>query len=275
MLLRVAGYSDRGTERAQNEDFYCIGPFVEQGVLTTLTLETASAVFTQYGLLAAVADGMGGYPGGEVASRIVLETLSALYYGERRTGCTREELAACLARYLAATQQALAGILERTPELHSAGTTLAGVALMPPDALVIFHIGDSEVLREAAGYVRQLTVSHTPTGEDVASGRMSEAEAAVHPTASQLTRALGLLGDTRVELDAAQPWMPETRFLLGTDGWHGPGRGIGRPAIQEALRHGGTAAQLVPALVAEAVRQDGQDNATLVMVETTAQQAGV
>ena len=264
MHLRVVGSSNIGRVRANNEDWYAIGPFVEQAACTMLGLDVASTTFRQYGLLAAVADGMGGYAGGEVASRVVLETLAAQFYGERRGGCSADELAEQLRMYLEITQRTLSGVLEREPALAEAGTTLAGVALLPPDVLVVFHAGDSRVLRAAAGYVRPLTVDHSVVGPDLASGRLSEAEAAAIPEAHQLTRALGLRGDTRVEIDATPSWAPGTLLLIGSDGWHGAGGGLPRARIQAITREGLPLETLVPAMVNEAVAMDGRDNATLV-----------
>jgi len=213
-----------------------------------------------------VADGMGGYAGGALASRVALEELSAAYYGEERDGCGAEELAGCLERYLARAQQALAGVLEQTPEHGQAGTTVAGVALMPPDVLAVFHAGDSRVLRAAAGYVRPLTVDHTPFGADLASGRISEEEIRGLPEVSRLTRSLGAGGDTRADISVEQTWAPGISLLIGTDGWHGVAGGLTRQAVQEIVRRGEPVEEQLHALLNAAVATDGRDNATLVIV---------
>lgn len=160
MRIFAAGLSDAGVTRATNDDHYCIGPFVEQGSLTSLSLDTASVSFQRHGLLAAVADGMGSYAGGAIASRILLETLSALFYGQQLQGNTPDELREQLAGCLQQAQEVLRAYLLRDEKLHEAGTTLAGLVLLPPDICLVFHLGDSRVLREAAGYVRQL--DHPP-----------------------------------------------------------------------------------------------------------------
>jgi protein phosphatase len=266
MRITAAGMSERGTVRPANEDHYCVGAFVEQAAFTALTIETSSASFEHYGLLAAVADGMGGYAGGALASRVVLETLSASYYGERRTGCSAEELASCLERYLAQAQQVLVLMLERSPEYAQAGTTVAGATLMPPDLLAVFHAGDSRVLRAAAGYVRPLTVDHTPFGADLASGRISEDEVRGLPELSRLTRSLGAGGDTRAEITVEHTWAPEMSLLIGTDGWHGVAGGLTRQVVQDIIRRGDTVEEQLRALLTAAVAADGRDNATLVVV---------
>lgn len=266
MRITAAGLSDRGTVRPANEDHYCIGAFIEQEAFTALTFDTSSSCFQQYGLLAAVADGMGGYTGGALASRVVLETLSASYYGEKRAGCSADDLAACLERYLAQAQQVLAHVLERSPENAQAGTTIAGVALMPPDLLAVFHAGDSRVLRAAAGYVRPLTVDHTLFGVDLASGRLTEDDVRDLPEVSQLTRALGAGGDTHADITTEHVWAPEMSLLIGTDGWHGAAGGLNRQAVQEIVRRGDPVEDQLRALLAAAVAADGRDNATLVII---------
>jgi len=266
MLFHAAGLSHTGRARDRNDDHYCLGAFVEQEVLTAITIDAGSAFFRQYGLLAAVADGMGGYAGGGLVSRLVLETLSAQYYSERREGCGAPELAACLAGYLEQTTRTVEAVLRRSPELADAGTTVAGVALMPPDLLVVFHAGDSRVLRGSAGFVRALTVDHTPVGADVASGRLSEEHASGMAAASQLTRSLGLRGDVKVDIDGGLRWEAGDQFIVGTDGFHGLGRGLSGQAVAAALRGDAGAAGTTERLIAEAVQVDGSDNATVVVV---------
>jgi protein phosphatase len=267
MRIHAAGFSDIGNSRAKNDDYYCLGSFVEQGNLTTLAFSDTSSAYRDYGLLAAVADGMGGYPGGDVASRVVLETLSAVFHGERRTGCSLEELQACMARYLEQTQRALLGILDRTADLRDAGTTLAGVACMPPDAAVIFHCGDSRVLRASAGYVRPLTVDHSVVGADVASGRMTEDEAAGEPSGLYLTRSLSRQGNAQCEVQGETTAVTGNQFFIGTDGWHGLGRGLTRSAIQQIAREGLPAEAMLQRLLNAALATQTPDNATLVVVQ--------
>lgn len=269
MRIHVAGASDIGQVRATNDDHYCIGPFVEQSPLTSLSFDADSALYRQYGLLAAVADGMGGYTGGGFASRVTLETLSALFYSERHDGASPEEFCACLQRYLEQTQHAVSGALQRTSEYREAGTTLAGIALLPPDISIVFHVGDSRVLRAAAGYVQPLTVDHTPVGEDVASGRLTEDEAAAIPTAQQLTRSLGIQGDAEIAWKVIHSATAGHHFLLGTDGWHGLGRGLSRQEIQTLVRHGGTAEMLARTMIQQAIASGSDDNATVVVVHCT------
>jgi PPM family protein phosphatase len=273
--IQAAGYSDKGRVRAANEDHFCLHEQVSQDGPHLIRLDTAQERFVQQGLLLAVADGMGGYAGGEVASRIALDALAAHYCaGQAPPGPDGLEryITECLARM----REALNAALRSDSALAQAGTTLAGIVLAPPDQLCVFHAGDSRVLRfagGAAGFLRQLTVDHTPLGQAVFAGELSEADAAGHPHNGQLTRSLGLTGNTEVQIEGGLTWAVDDVFLLCSDGFHGVGRGLARTALQDALRLGGGPLELVQQLVPLAVAQDGADNTTLVVAQITVDEA--
>jgi protein phosphatase len=266
MHIEVAGISNLGTKRSQNDDHYCIGQWVEQGAMVSCFFGCDSAFFQEYGLLAAVTDGLGGYEGGSYASRIALEILRAQFYGEQRVGYSRDEFAACMKRHLAQMQTMLSTALKRREGFSEAGTTIAGIAMMPPDFLVIFHAGDSRVMRASGGFPRALTIDHSLIGRDVAEGRVTEQEAASIPGAFDLTRSLGVNTDYEVEISTEYSWATGDKFLIGTDGWFGVARGLPLEIIQETLREEQDCRALVTKLVVESVRLDGRDNSTLVIV---------
>lgn len=271
MLIRAAGHSATGRVRETNQDHFCLGAQVAQGTLV-LELDTAAQDFTQHGLLLAVADGMGGYLGGEIASQTALQALARAYYATplpAGISGLAEYLQQCFTDALAQ----LAARLRDDPALAQAGTTLAGIALAAPDRLCVFHAGDSRVLRfagGASGYMRQLTADHTPIGQAVFSGELGEAEAAAHPLNGQLTRSLGLVGHTELQLDCSHTWAAGDVFVLCTDGFHGTGRGLARAMLQDALRHSDAPETLAPELVGRAVETDGADNATVVIARVAA-----
>ncbi|MEI7831790.1 MAG: PP2C family serine/threonine-protein phosphatase [bacterium] len=268
MLIRAVGLGNQGVTPLKNDDHFCIGPFVEQTAFTSVVTDTNSSLFQQYGLLVAVADGIGGYAGGGLASRLALETLSVLFYAEPRGMYTdSRQLAADVAGYLERTQELLAGKLARSPSLAEAGTTIAGIVLVPPDYLVVFHAGDSRVLRSNKGFVRRLTVDHTPVGADLDTGRLLEPEAVLLPDSHKLTRSLGMQGDSRVEVNVEYAWDEGDIFFIGTDGWHGLGTGVPHEFIRDEVRIEQHAEKMARSLVEKAVELDGHDNVTLVTVE--------
>ncbi len=265
MRIRVAGLSHRAS-RPENDDYYGIGRCVEQGAMVSLTFDCSADFFHNYGLLATVADGMGGYAGGAYASRTALEILHSLFFSEKHAGWTRAHLADRMRQYLSETQVRLSWALSEKEGHQEAGTTLAGVVLMPPDALVVFHAGDSRVLRASSRFVRSLTVDHTLVGADLASGRITE-QALLDPGQLGLTRSLGVSLESEVEIGSEESWALGDRFMICSDGWHGVGRGLSREQIRESLSYQGDIGELVESLVNQSALVDGEDNATLVVVD--------
>lgn len=265
MIFQVAAASHAGKIRPKNDDFFCVGPYVEQLGALALEFETSSRFFGDFGLLCAVADGMGGYQGGALAARTTLETLSALFYAQKHGEMGAAELQAQLERDLVQVQRVLQATLAREG-LSEAGTTLAGAAFFAPDIALIFHCGDSRVLRAGGGYVRALTLDHAPLAAQIAAGDLDEAGAAASPLASKLSRSLGLKGDCRVEIAAPLQWCAGDTYLLCSDGFHGVGRGLPGARLRERVGTGANR-DAVKSWVDEAVAYDGRDNVTLVQIE--------
>jgi protein phosphatase len=164
----------------------------------------------------------------------------------------------------------LATKLKADPALIEAGTTLAGIVLLPEGRLSVFHAGDSRVLLCAGGYVRQLTADHTPVGLRVFNGELSEEDARDHPEARRLTRALGLIGDSEAELQCGLEWAPGDAFIICSDGLNSLDGGLSRQRLQEVMRQQLPLEERARQMVDEAAQADQADNATLVLVEVSA-----
>jgi PPM family protein phosphatase len=177
MRLSTFAGSDVGRTRSGNEDSYFCG----------------RTVF-------AVADGLGGHQGGEVASAAAVEPLATL---DGREFADPAEAAEALAE---AVRQANSAILDRAtgdPDLWGMGTTLTAAAVAGDHHLQLAHVGDSRAYRFRDGSLEQLTTDHTVVGELVRRGRLTPEQAAVHPERSILTRAVGL--DPRIPVDTPDP----------------------------------------------------------------------
>jgi protein phosphatase len=233
-LGRAAGQTDTGRRRRQNEDaFVCEPP------------------------LFAVADGMGGAQAGELASR-----LAAAAIEEGALAIRGEESVAGIVR------TANARIFEhsvRDPTAAGMGTT-ATVAFVDEGAgtAAIAHVGDSRAYRYRAGALEQLTTDHSLVGELVRSGRLTEAEAAVHPHRSVITRALGTEADVDVDTLTVD-LRPGDLVLLCSDGLSAMVRDEEIVRLLEATRVDPHDA--AEALVAAANRAGGEDNVTVVLFE--------
>ena len=234
MELAAAAETDRGRVRPTNQD----------AVLAA-------------GTLFAVADGMGGAPGGEMASEVALQTLA-----ERWASDTADTLgAACRAAGLAVWERA-----RDDADLEGAGTTLTAVAVERGGdddvTLVIANVGDSRAyLLDGAG-LRQLTDDHSLVADLVRAGQVPAAEARTHPQRNILTRALGVAPD--IEADVVEVRAPAgSRLLLCTDGLH---LELDDDRIAEVLGAGDPAAAAA-ALVRAADAAGGRDNTSVVVVD--------
>ena len=153
----------------------------------------------------AVADGVGGGPGGEVAARIAIEALS-------RGASTADELER-RAQDAAADVHAVS---RATPELYGMATTLTA-ALLTPRGLAVVHAGDSRLYRLRGGRLEQLTEDHALVDHLVRAGIISADRAASHPLRNMLTRALGRDPDVDYQRLLVEV-EPGDLFLVCSDG---------------------------------------------------------
>jgi len=164
----LAVLSDVGTERPNQED--ASGSYVESPV---------------HGVIV-VADGLGGYEGGELASRMAVDVTLATY----------RESAASLGvakRLYRAVQQANFDIYDRVivvPELRRMATTVVAFAV-DRGVLYAAHVGDSRLYLVRDGRIRQLTKDHTVVADKMRLGILSEEKAREHPERGTLTRSVG------------------------------------------------------------------------------------
>ncbi len=156
----------------------------------------------------AVADGLGGAPGGEQASRVALEALwTALSCAPRDDASLRS----AIIDGIEAANEAVAALGLR------AATTLAAVALQRGTARP-YHVGDSMVLVTGQrGRIKLQTISHSPTGFAVEAGVLREREAMHHEDRHLVSNVIGAR-DMRIEVGAAVELAAFDTLLLASDG---------------------------------------------------------
>jgi len=231
---RVAGITDTGRRRRQNEDAYVCEP-----------------------PLFAIADGMGGAQAGELASRVAAAAIE-----ETAVEASGEE------GLVAIVRTANARVFERAlqdPAVAGMGTT-ATVALVDEEAgtIALAHVGDSRAYRYRDGQLEQLTSDHSLVGEMVRSGRLTEDEAAVHPHRSVITRALGT--EPEVEVDTSTiDVAPGDLLLLCSDGLSAMMRD--EEIARVVVASGGDPTVAGEELVRAANAAGGDDNVTVVLFE--------
>ena len=231
MPLRIAafGLSHVGRVRPKNED--------------TLAVEPSRGIVM-------VADGMGGAPGGEVASALaVQETCRGLHDG---------------VEIRAAVVKANGKILEMArarPELSGMGTTLTVLHLeLETGDFRVAHVGDSRAYRFHGGELIQLTQDHTAVADMVKKGTLSPDQAEDHPMSHILTRALGTVPEPEVDLILGVAGEGD-EFLLCSDGLTKVFR-IRELEERVASWKGRKPEHLVRALVDEANQRGAPDNVT-------------
>jgi protein phosphatase len=200
--------------------------------------------------LAAVADGMGGHAGGEVASQHALKVLRA------QVAAGRDLVDAVRKANTAVFQEA-----HDHPEYLGMGTTI--VALLRDGAeYLIANVGDSRAYRIDGSGVQQLTQDHSYIAEAVRSG-LSLEEAEKSPWRNAVTRSVGTASDVEVDcfgpFDANEP----NTFLLCSDGLY---RTLAEADLAYLAGPNSDLADAAKALVASAFQNGSDDNITAALV---------
>ncbi len=233
MKVRVGARSDIGRARVRNEDSYLVKD-----------------------PLFAVADGMGGHKGGDVASSLALQTIDAAAAAPEQED---------VERLVEQIKEANHRVLERgesDKDLRGMGTTVTALLTADGKAHVV-HVGDSRAYRLRDGAFQQLTEDHTLVQRMVREGKLTEEEAARHPQRSVLTRALGV--DVDIPIDQLTLDVQEgDRVLLCTDGLTSM---VGRERIQGILEGEAEPQAACERLIDAANRAGGDDNITVIVID--------
>lgn len=171
-------------------------------------------VFARKGRLVVVCDGMGGAAGGQLASKMAVETIIAGY-----ADGSGEEPARDLWASVCAANKTVYGHAVANPELRGMGTTVTAVAHLGDEA-VLAHVGDSRIYLLRGGAIEQLTRDHSLVQQMVDRGELAPEEAELHEDKNVLMRSLGPTPDVEVEVSAIECFPGDT-FLLCSDGLTG------------------------------------------------------
>jgi protein phosphatase len=238
MQLAFAGRTDVGRVRSRNEDALLERP--ERGLF-------------------AVADGMGGHAGGDIASRIAVDIL------DERTATDPAALSAeGLEETLRAAHEAILRAARADRDLDGMGTTMTALRVdAEHGGCAIAHVGDSRAYRWREGALEQLTRDQTWVQEQVDAGLLSPAQARHHPFSAMLTCALGI-DEADLEVQVLEPDVrPGDTFLLCSDGLIAR---LGDDDLSLALAAHGDLDAAADALVDAANEAGGPDNITVALV---------
>ena len=231
--FHYAARSDVGMVRSNNEDSGYAGPH-----------------------LLAMADGMGGHAGGDVASSTVIGALVGL--DDEALG-GRDLSQALLDRVLTANAD-LGDAVRADPRLDGMGTTLIAL-LRARDKIVLAHIGDSRAFMVREGVVTQITKDHSFVQNLVDEGRITVDEAQTHPQRSLVTRVLTGAAEDEPDLVVRQGRIGD-RYLICSDGLTDY---VARATVEEVLTGVTDPGECADRLVALALRAGAPDNVTVVV----------
>ena len=232
--LSFATASHRGRVREVNEDSWLVAP----------------PVFL-------VADGMGGYARGDVASRLVVESFEPL-------AALDDVQPADLDGAIEASRRKVAAL---AAEFTSApGSTLVAASYVLEDGhgyWLLANIGDSRAYGFADGVLDQISKDHSVIQELIDAGTITREEALGHPERHVVTRAIGALADSEADFSLV-PAAPGSRLLLCSDGLTSE---LSDTAISHILSEGMPPERTVHTLIHAAVSAGGHDNVTVIVVD--------
>ncbi len=233
--FRVGSATDVGRVRSNNQDSFLV----------------------REGELFAVADGMGGHQGGEVASALALEILGQSH---------DEPSTSTLVRAVRSANKAVFDRAGSDPDLKGMGTTLtalADVAGREGRRLGIVNVGDSRLYRFRGDHLEQLTEDHSLVASLERQGRITADEAKTHPQRNILTRALGIDEVVVVDSWEVDP-VTGDRFLICSDGLFNE---VDENRLVATLRRFEDPGDAARELVRLANEGGGRDNITCVVVD--------
>jgi len=240
--VEVAGLSDMGCQRENNEDSYL---YWEPG---------GEEEFQRKGRLAVIADGMGGHEGGQEASRMAVDTVREVY-----DHAFRDDPQSALVESFAAAHARIQDFAEQHPLFHGMGTTCTALVVRGHQ-LYFAHVGDSRLYLVRSARILRLTRDHSYVGRLVESGIVRAQDAEKHPQRHILTAALGAGRD--VAVDGAQQGVAlqdGDNLLLCTDGLWSV---VTEDELETAVS-ANAPAECCAALVKLARQRGGPDNITL------------
>ena len=248
--------TDIGLKRKTNEDRIFLTD------LSNSEIDTDS-----HGIMFAVADGMGGHAGGEIASRMACEGLMD-YYSACNTGKEKplsvKELCATLVKTIFDIDTMVRVRAKQDAAIRDMGTTLS-VLLIVDTEVIIGHVGDSRIYRQRGEQLKQLTLDNTFVQEMVTDGELKPEDASRHPLRNVLTRAVGTMEPLDEVFTSIEDLVPGDFFLLCSDGLHDM---ISPDIILKTLHTLHDPVEAADRLVELALANGGNDNVTVIVIRT-------
>ena len=192
--LDIGNISDVGKKRSVNEDYF--GSFQ-----------------LPYGQLIVVCDGMGGHKGGEMASRLGVQSIKEHFDTLTAQSDARDALRDAIEK----ANSALLSYAEKNPEFKGMGSTVVALLIRNGEAFY-GHVGDSRIYFIRAGQIYQLTKDHSLVQQLIDANIVKPEDAAHHPQKNVVVKALGNKVTAEPDISEAMALFKGDKFLLCSDG---------------------------------------------------------
>jgi len=255
MKIKAAGKTDIGLKRKLNED--------------SILIAGDAGLFV-------IADGMGGHKAGEVASRMVIDTLAD--YWQKIDNNTPPAFLEAVTREIShkakhlinsiALANALIHEAQKQPEYYKMGSTVSAL-LVEEDSIWLANVGDSPVYLYNRGRLTQISEEHSMAAEQRGTGQDQIQEASVNPLIKNvLTRVLGLHPQVNVYTTLLRP-EPGDLLLMCSDGLTNH---VSSEAISTVLADATLSLERkIDGLIAAANQDGGTDNISIILLECLAE----
>ena len=242
-MIKAYAKSDKGNVRETNEDYFYISNSLDQIQLFLL------------------ADGMGGYNGGEIASQLAIQT--AKNYIENNFKDIEKDRDSIIQLLGSSMEYANMVVYEKAkenPELQGMGTTLE-ICLIYNNKAYIGHVGGSRIYRVRKQFIRKLTQDHSYVQKLVKEGTITKEQAEHHPQKNMLMKALGC--NAFVEPDVmVKGFLKDDILIMCSDGLSNM---VDQQTIYEMASK--NIEQATKDLVQLAKDRGGYDNITVVIIK--------
>ena len=243
-MIQAYAKSDIGKVRENNQDYYYISEPLDDVQLYI------------------IADGMGGYNGGEIASSLaVTSAKSYIENNFKQTDKDKESIIQLVASSLEYANMVVYEKSKEDKELEGMGTTL-DICLIYNNRMYIGHVGDSRIYRIRKDFIRKLTQDHSYVQKLVKDGTITQEEANHHPQKNMLMKALGC--NAFVEPDVMiKGFQKDDIILMTTDGVTNL---VSKEDLFNTVKKENLE-QIPKKLVEQAIDNGGYDNATVIVIK--------
>ncbi len=242
-MIKAYAKSDIGKLRESNQDYYYISNSLDEVQLYIL------------------ADGMGGYNGGEIASKLAVQTAKSYIENNfKEIEKDRDSIIQLVASSMEYANMVVYEKSKESKELEGMGTTLE-ICLIYNNRAFIGHVGDSRIYRIRKEFMRKLTQDHSYVQKLVKDGTITQEEATHHPQKNMLMKALGC--NAFVEPDVmAKGFLKEDILVMCSDGL------TNLVAQEEIFKFAKKDIEQAPKdLIEIANKNGGYDNITVVIIK--------